>query len=325
MAPGSKTEGLSAYERSRLETIARNTAKLGELGLLNSQLGGAPPARRPPAPKRARPPADAVARAPTAPTRRSERALGMQQVAESARADRSATADDTDASRAQPRGSAPRDRGEPSIAGLRASPAVERDAPTAGSSRSEKASVEALAQLGVGKEIPGPPTKASVMAFASDGRQCPKFSKCVRARRSLAARARPSRHSRADACGSALRYSGSIEWKNAIFLFVNVGGTDYSNLFTDGGKRMSWFAGGRQDETTPLIRLLLGPKSPPRLLFCRLVGQGGPPSPYVYCGRVDYVRHYPRTSPLEVEWELADSGALRDSEAFQALLAAAPK
>lgn len=121
----------------------------------------------------------------------------------------------------------------------------------------------------------------------------------------------------------ACRYSGSIEWSNAIFLFVNVGGSDYSNLFSDSGRRMSWFAGSRQDKTTPLIRRLLGKSAPPRLLFCRRQGQDGA-SPYVYCGRVEYVQHYPDSHPLEVEWALADSAALGRSELFQELLAEAP-
>ncbi|KAJ1623713.1 hypothetical protein T492DRAFT_883091, partial [Pavlovales sp. CCMP2436] len=118
---------------------------------------------------------------------------------------------------------------------------------------------------------------------------------------------------------------GSIEWVNAIFLFVNVGGRDYSNLFSEGGRHMSWFAGGRQDIDTPIIIRLLGPDAPPLLLFCRRQGHGGPPLPYVYCGHVGYIRHFPESHPVEVEWRLADADVLAKSEHFQELLEGLPR
>lgn len=36
------------------------------------------------------------------------------------------------------------------------------------------------------------------------------------------------------------KYSGVVEWQNAIVLWVNVGGRDYNNAFEDGGQRMTW-------------------------------------------------------------------------------------
>ncbi len=38
------------------------------------------------------------------------------------------------------------------------------------------------------------------------------------------------------------KYSGVVEWANAVVLWVNVGGEDYSNTFLDGGRRMIWYA-----------------------------------------------------------------------------------
>ena len=38
------------------------------------------------------------------------------------------------------------------------------------------------------------------------------------------------------------RMSGIQEWVNAIFLFVNVEGDSYANLFLKAGEHMTWFA-----------------------------------------------------------------------------------
>lgn len=39
------------------------------------------------------------------------------------------------------------------------------------------------------------------------------------------------------------KYMGALEWKNAVCLFVNVGGAEYNNLFLDDGRMVTWFAG----------------------------------------------------------------------------------
>lgn len=42
------------------------------------------------------------------------------------------------------------------------------------------------------------------------------------------------------------KYSGVVEWKNAIFLWVNIGGqTGYHNNFSENGKNMMWYGGSR--------------------------------------------------------------------------------
>jgi len=38
------------------------------------------------------------------------------------------------------------------------------------------------------------------------------------------------------------KYSGIIEWANAFFLCINIGGDNYRNVFLDDGRRMTWFA-----------------------------------------------------------------------------------
>lgn len=105
------------------------------------------------------------------------------------------------------------------------------------------------------------------------------------------------------------RMSGIQEWTNAVFLFVNVGGVPYNNVFLDGGRRMTWFAQPTQQEDTPVIRRLLActPDALARsgddavLLFCRL-----PDEPYVFCGRLTYGEHDPRRRPIKFVWVLHD-------------------
>ena len=59
--------------------------------------------------------------------------------------------------------------------------------------------------------------KAAVMAMSNNG-TAPKFSK----------------------------YSGVVEWHNAVYLWVNIGGkTGYHNAFTEEGRFMMWYGGSR--------------------------------------------------------------------------------
>lgn len=52
------------------------------------------------------------------------------------------------------------------------------------------------------------------------------------------------------------RMSGIQEWRNCVFLFVNVGGRDYDNVFLAEGRRMTWFAQKSQTTATPVIQRL---------------------------------------------------------------------
>lgn len=162
-------EELSQYEKERLEQIARNEAKLSELGLLSARQRH-PAQARPPPPKRPR--QHPAAKPPSQPVRRSERQTRAANAAEQTR-----SGPGEEAARAPAASSPPaRERGTPSGAGLGPAERLEREPVPVGSSRSEVADLEALARLGVGNEVPGPATKASVMELASRGR-CPKFSK----------------------------------------------------------------------------------------------------------------------------------------------------
>jgi hypothetical protein len=51
------------------------------------------------------------------------------------------------------------------------------------------------------------------------------------------------------------KYSGVVEWRNALFIWVNIGfpNNEYSNRFLDGGKLMTWFGGSRMNAGISLL------------------------------------------------------------------------
>jgi len=101
------------------------------------------------------------------------------------------------------------------------------------STRDLHADVPRLQREWLGRFIPplGGQVKAAVMQLAVRG-VMPKFNK----------------------------YSGIIEWANAFFLCVNIGGDNYRNVFLDDGRRMTWFAQVRMRARLPgncrVVRLM---------------------------------------------------------------------
>ncbi len=105
------------------------------------------------------------------------------------------------------------------------------------------------------------------------------------------------------ACPSFNRMSGITEWANCVFLFVNVGGSDYENLLyfsrdsaprvedlvaDDSGAAcavMTWFAQPRQDSNTPVLLRLQRSDTDSVVVFFRVVGV----SEYIFGGRLQYV------------------------------------
>jgi hypothetical protein len=102
------------------------------------------------------------------------------------------------------------------------------------------------------------------------------------------------------------KMSGIQEWDNAVVLFVNVGGTDYNNVFADGGRSMTWFAQPTQRIESPVVQRLVS-GSCPVLLMCRLPGE-----PYVFCGRLRVVSVSPSAKPIKFLWALVDIDALQE-------------
>jgi hypothetical protein len=289
---------LSAYEEERERTIASNNEKLVELGL------DPPPPRRAPAPapanKRKRPEPKPEAFLPTE-VRRSARhrtatgfytepAAPLSERRRRARPYEAPDDDDfiNDGDPDDEGGSSSRAR-QPA-----AEPPVERAPAEPGSSRSIKLDVDAFVAEHVGRRIDGPCTKESVVRALNGGRHA-RFSKY-----------------------------GILEWKNAVCLWINVGGADYKNVFLGGGEQVTWYASPKMHEQSPVVHRLIhsaasGAKGDGVLLFCRQtlrVGNG----PYVCCGRLGYVSHDPRRRPLKFVWELRDAAQLRSADAFQELL-----
>jgi hypothetical protein len=104
-------------------------------------------------------------------------------------------------------------------------------------------------------------------------------------------------------CPSFNRMSGICEWANCVFLFVNVGGSDYDNLLyfsrsseprvddlvaEDSGAAcavMTWFAQPRQDPDTPVLLRMRRSDVEPVLVFFRVVGV----PEYIFGGRLQCV------------------------------------
>lgn len=120
------------------------------------------------------------------------------------------------------------------------------------------------------------------------------------------------------------KYSGVQEWKNVIFLWVNLGGKGGTvvNDFLDGGRQITWFGGSRMHDDTPVVQQLLSSgttnknKAPSSsssiiVLWCRRYEQEKKNfSPYVCLGRLAYHSHVPGSYPLSFVWTLLDHDGL---------------
>lgn len=98
------------------------------------------------------------------------------------------------------------------------------------------------------------------------------------------------------------KYSGVVEWKNCVFLWVNIGvpGGEYNNSFSEGGKYITWFGGSRMHADTPVTkRLLKGGGSETVLLWVRLEKE-----PYTCLGPVKVVESDIGVHPITIKWEL---------------------
>jgi hypothetical protein len=131
--------------------------------------------------------------------------------------------------------------------------------------------------------------KAAVMA-ASNGGSCPKFSK----------------------------YSGVVEWKNCVYLWVNITPKgDFVNEFTESGKYMTWYGGARMHEDSPVTKRLLSisAKNNTVVLFVRIEGE-----PYCCLGPVRSVQSDTKTQPIFVKWELLLIDKLQTVPTFKKIL-----
>merc|ERR1712194_897859 len=125
-----------------------------------------------------------------------------------------------------------------------------------------------------------------------------------------------------------------VEWKNAIFLWVNAMGGSFVNSFAKDtlrtqrchkeGAEVNWFVGGAATVKSPIVKRLLqigagsqAEKATQVLLFVRPLAT----EPYLCCGRCAYVGHNAKKKGFEFSWRLEDHAALKKSSHFQNLLA----
>lgn len=112
------------------------------------------------------------------------------------------------------------------------------------------------------------------------------------------------------------KYSGIQEWRNAIFLFVNLDGSSYANTFHKDGRFISWFAQTMQRVDSPVIARMMA-RACPVLLFCREVG-----CPYICFGRVEYDSHVDGAFPIQFSLRLCDYEKLSVLPAFAEIVSA---
>mmetsp|Transcript_14221 Transcript_14221/g.23554 ORF Transcript_14221/g.23554 Transcript_14221/m.23554 type:complete len:305 (-) Transcript_14221:144-1058(-) len=121
------------------------------------------------------------------------------------------------------------------------------------------------------------------------------------------------------------KYSGVQEWMNdAIYLWVNVGkkDDDVVNDFLDNGRQISWFGGSRMHDETPTIQRLIRigkdtKKDPDKgiVLWCRHYNTAAKTyHPYTCLGRLSYESHVVGSRPLKFIWRLLDYDRLLQHE-----------
>jgi hypothetical protein len=118
------------------------------------------------------------------------------------------------------------------------------------------------------------------------------------------------------------KYCGVQEWRNSIFLWVNLGNKDNNpvvNDFLEDAKQITWFGGSRMHDESPVIHKLIqrGKEatalSSRIVLWCRKYQRDIKQfTPYVCFGRLAYHSHVPESQPLAFVWNLLDSEAFQN-------------
>mmetsp|Transcript_16563 Transcript_16563/g.25758 ORF Transcript_16563/g.25758 Transcript_16563/m.25758 type:complete len:341 (-) Transcript_16563:30-1052(-) len=123
------------------------------------------------------------------------------------------------------------------------------------------------------------------------------------------------------------KYCGVQEFKNAIFLWINLGSKDNPvvNDFLDNAQQVSWFGGSRMHDESPVIHKLLkmGKQNDDTggsdkshsdiILWCRRYQTDTKKfTPYVCFGRLTYHSHIPQSHPLKFIWNLVDHDGMKN-------------
>ena len=168
-----------------------------------------------------------------------------------------------------------------------------RPPPSSDMSRAINAELNDILSSGLGQHVTEY-GKAAVMALCNNG-SVPRFSK----------------------------YSGVVEWKNAVFLWVNLGQdkSQYPNTFSEQGKYITWFGGSKMHEESEVIKRLIkiGQNSykgdDKIILFVRKEGEN-----YVCLGRLVHVDYNLDVSPVTFRWQLLDYDSLKGIDYFKSII-----
>jgi hypothetical protein len=277
---------LSDYERLRLSNILRNESYLTAIGLGASDRLDMAGHKKVNK-KRIK---ENPAKQDAMPQRRSQRIAEVP--IPNYDLDIAGVADDDDDDDDDEGGAGPRQKR------FRTKTAVERPPPSSDSSRALNAQLDVFLGDNVGKLLDEmSPTKAAIMAL-SNGGSVPKFSK----------------------------YQGVVEWKNCLFLWVNIGGFGgYTNKFLDEGRVITWFGGSKMYEDSDSTKRLLKTKKggvgdrDRAILFVRLAAN----EPYCCLGDLACRKAVTDKHPISMEFELVDFERIRRTEHFTKVLKAA--
>jgi hypothetical protein len=146
------------------------------------------------------------------------------------------------------------------------------------------------------------------------GRTLSSFGKASVMEASAKLAAQPSQLP-ADGHISFNKYSGVQDWANCLFLWVNFGapGNQINNEFFDSGRQVTWFGGSKMHHESPAICKLrqsqeqLKKKKYNVILWCRqYLRETKAFGSYTCMGRLDLVSYDRHTQPLEFVWKLVD-------------------
>lgn len=172
-------------------------------------------------------------------------------------------------------------------------PSGPRPAPSSDMSRAINAQLSDVLSSNLGQHV-SDYGKAAVMAICNGG-SVPRFSK----------------------------YSGVVEWKNAIFLWVNLGQdkSQYPNTFSEQGKYITWYGGSKMHEESEVIKRLIkigqfSYKGDDQIiLFVRKEGEN-----YVCLGKLAHVDYNLDKSPVTFRWQLLNYDSLKNIEYFKSII-----
>ena len=298
-------EEVNEYEALRLSKIARNEARLRELGLHKSPWNET---------KIRQPPRDGPIAAgrpiPTAPLRRSKRTRG------SGSSDDVATRE-TKSRRNPQRGheNTPNDQDYHPPEDNEKSDTESTKTRTKNSNKSRKTPPKPTSSASL------PPNSARVMTLNVDKLLTSSLIGKTLSQTGKAHVMEESARLAVDGYGGASisfnKYSGVQEWgNNVLFLWINLDApnSEVTNDFPNGGRQVTWYGGSRMHEGTQVIQRLLsvGKNTPTGggggvVLWCRrYLKERKSFEPYTCLGRLSYISHEPESHPLPFVWKLED-------------------